>query len=114
MIKMTVRDWSSLDSMFQEAFGCSTHFCDTLPIREDKDRTLILRYDVPGFSKDDLEVQLDKDVLSIKGKKGHRKIDAAWKVKEALDAESINAKIEYGELVLTIVKGNKVRKIEVT
>lgn len=108
--------WDRFDKMFESAFGVDHLWCDRLPIQEvsEDGKTITLRYDVPGFSKDDLQITLENGMLNIKGKKGKRKINSSWKVKESIEADDVVAKVENGELILTITRKTKSSTIKIT
>ena len=90
---------------------------------------VVLVADVPGLTKEKLELDIEKDELTIKGAfeepngKGTKltseclygKYDRTFVIGETIDQEKISAKLENGVLIITLPKREKVkpRKIEI-
>lgn len=88
-----------------------------------------LRAEMPGVAKEDFEISIEGDELTIRGKRKH--VDAgltlvrggidnadyhrAFTLGDALDPDSVKAKLENGILTLTLSKKPEIlpRKIEV-
>jgi HSP20 family protein len=72
------------------------------------DQKLELYADVPGVKQEDLDIVVEKDVLTIKGeRKGTRfagTFERAFTLPKHVDAEKIQAKLENGVLTLTLPK----------
>jgi HSP20 family protein len=92
------------------------------------DNTLILLADMPGVSKEDLEVRVDQDTLTIQGKAKdlvpgepvYREFELTgffrqFEISDDIATDKINAELKYGVLSLTLPKAEKARekKIEV-
>jgi HSP20 family protein len=92
------------------------------------DNTLILLADMPGVSKEDLEVRVDQDTLTIQGKAKdlvpgepvYREFELTgffrqFEISDDIATDKINAELKYGVLSLTLSKAEKARekKIEV-
>lgn len=97
----------------------------------ESDRALVLQADVPGVKKDDVEINLDKDVLTISGRvaldeyEGLRPVYSEFGVGnfyrrfslgETIDQAAITADMNDGVLTVTLPKREKAqpRKITVT
>lgn len=99
---------------------------------EENDDSYMVRADLPGVSKEDIEVRLDNGVLSIsgekkveketgKGSKQHRTerfhgtFSRRFSLPSAIDADRVNADYKQGVLSLTIpkVEVEKSKKIDI-
>ena len=95
------------------------------------DQELVLMADVPGLSKENLEIHLDKDVLTLEGAMddsfgpGETELLREYRtgrylrrftLGELIDREGISAKLKNGELKLVLPKAKeaKPRRIEVS
>ncbi|MCX8071710.1 MAG: Hsp20/alpha crystallin family protein [Candidatus Binatia bacterium] len=89
---------------------------------------LVLVADLPGVGKDDLEVRVEEDVLTIRGTPRHAAPgEPVWRefelpnffrqfeLSEVIDQEKISADFKHGVLTLHLPKAEKAkpRKIEV-
>jgi HSP20 family protein len=99
--------------------------CD---IFHDKE-SVVLTLEMPGVSKENLDIKIDKDLLIIHGKRVINPVNGAYKIKEIRDCdfhqeytiddtinrEKIDAVIKNGIVTLTlgIKESEKPRKIEV-
>ena len=92
------------------------------------DNALMLLADMPGVSKEDLEVRVDQDTLTIQGKAKdlvpgepvYREFELTgffrqFEISDDIATDKINAELKYGVLSLTLPKAEKARekKIEV-
>jgi HSP20 family protein len=72
------------------------------------DQKLELHADVPGVKQEDLDIQVEKDVLTIKGeRKGQRlagTFSRAFTLPKHVDVEKIAASLKDGVLTLTLPK----------
>ena len=98
---------------------------------KETDKAFIITADVPGVDPKDIEVNMENDVLTIRGerkeekeeeKEGYKRIERVrgtfyrrFTLPDTADAEKISAKSKNGVLEITIPKQEKVqpRKIEV-
>ena len=92
-------------------------------------KEVTLRAEMPGIAKEDFDIHVEGDELSIRGKRRHVNsglklirggIDngdyyRAFTLGDALDADSVKAQLEGGILTLTLSKKPEIlpRKIEV-
>ena len=99
-------------------------------IQETKDR-FIIHADLPGIDPKDIEITVDKDVLTLKGKRqkqsevkeaNYRRVERvsgvfyrSFRLPAAIDAENIQAKGENGVLEITVnrLKAPEPRRINV-
>lgn len=103
------------------------HLPPPVDIYETSD-ALVMMVDLPGVSKDGLEVRVDDNVLTIRGKAVHvvpgeaiyREYDLAnffrqFELSEVIDQEKIIAELVHGVLTLRLPKAKKAkpRQIEV-
>ena len=120
------------DRISQRAFGRSSWpVRSALPmdgIRRDND--VVLRFDLPGVSQDDIEVNVDRGVLSVTAKRDEQKDDAdrpfvservtgtlrrRVHLGDAYDAGQVEAAYENGVLTVRVplAEQAKARKVEV-
>tara|TARA_Y100000588_G_C13907624_1_gene775698 strand:- start:55 stop:459 length:405 start_codon:yes stop_codon:yes gene_type:complete len=93
-------------------------------------QTYVLEVDLPGVAQESLDIDLEKNVLTIKGTRqaveyeGYRReyseygggrYERSFSLGEGVDQEGIEAELENGVLVVTLAKveGAVGRKIEV-
>ena len=93
------------------------------------DDSVVARFDVPGVAPDSIEVTVERDVLTVSGKRGVEAPEGSVVVSErprgaftrqvylgrALDAEHIGAHYDNGVLTVTIplAEKHRARRIEV-
>ena len=108
----------------------NAHWVPAVDVHENEEDYLI-EADVPGIQADDIEVTLERGVLTLKGErksersvedKGVRHVERSYgsfvrrfSLPDTADAENIDARVEQGVLRLTIKKKaeSKPRRIEV-
>jgi HSP20 family molecular chaperone IbpA len=97
-------------------------YAPPVDIYENKDEILIFA-DVPGVTQEELDIQLDKDQLTIEARRsattgGEQAFDykRTFVVPRGIDAEKIGANLQSGVLKLTLPKSAamKPRQIAVT
>jgi HSP20 family molecular chaperone IbpA len=72
----------------------------------------VVTLDVPGFNETNLNIELDNDVLTIKGETENRKYHRQYYTSQGI--EDIDAKIKDGVLTLTLKYPQRdVKRIEV-
>jgi len=84
--------------------------------------SLVLMADLPGVSKEDLDVRVDNDVLTIQGKSSHTAPGEAtyreyelvnffrqFELSERVDQEKIAAELKHGVLTLHLPKTERAR-----
>jgi len=101
-----------LDSFFDTATSERVHgFTPAVDVVED-DQKFELYADLPGVAQADLDIQIEKDTLTIKGerklaRKGERNVGAfsrAFTLPKHVDVEKIAATLKDGVLTLTLPK----------
>jgi len=121
---------SSFDDKFQTEMATQADWSPAVDILEKKDKYLI-HADVPGMKASDIEVTMEKGILSLKG---HREITEKengdnfsrmeritgsfyrrFSIPDAADSKQIEAKFKNGVLTITIPKGEelKPRRIQI-
>ncbi len=95
----------------------------------ENDQNLVLQADVPGVKKEDVEINLDQDVLTISGRvalddyNGLRPVYSEFNVGnffrrfslgETIDQSSITADMEEGVLTVTLPKKDKAQPRKIT
>ena len=92
------------------------NFNSNLGYTVQKNGTMIL--EVPGFSKEDLEIDIDENVMSIKGKKeilgNTYEIDKKFIINKIfVSDEPVTAKVENGLLIIDFKKSEKKKQTKV-
>lgn len=74
-----------------------------------------LKIEAAGFTKDELKIEVENRVVSIKGtsKKLNRTISKYFTAPKAINPSSVNAKFENGLLELTITKAESATKVKI-
>ncbi len=81
--------------------------------------SLVLLADMPGVSKEDLDVRIDNNVLTLRGKARHiapgEAVYREFELSEEVDQEKITAQLKHGVLTLRLpkVERAKPRQVEV-
>lgn len=75
----------------------------------------VITLDVPGIKKEDLDISLLDDVLTIEGKTGNRSVKYTYTGFRGYEVDSIAANLDLGVLVITVpikqAKKNEAKKI---
>jgi HSP20 family protein len=105
-------------------------FSPDFELKESKEG-YVIRGDVPGVSRDDLDISIDGNVLTVRGRREQEKREEgeqyflfereygsftrSFSLPEAADAEHCKAELEDGVLTLAMPRreGTKARKIEI-
>jgi HSP20 family protein len=84
---------------------------------DDSEKTYTLQLDVPGLSREQIEVTIEADVVRVASKPdASRSVKGAWRFPLEIDVAATTAKLENGVLTLTLGKKlpvNDVKTIEV-
>lgn len=109
-------DWDPFEDLKSDFFGM---FDDAVSYLND-DKDLVVELEVPGFNKDNLDIELANGVLSISGKRevktecyvGRKEVKKSYRVGDFQDA---SATVNDGILTVVIRTPDKeTKKIEVT
>ena len=122
---------NQLERIFNGApAGRSTDWMPPVDIHETND-AYVLEADLPGLKKEDIEVQVVEDRITLKGtrkreenaeSKGYRRYERAvgqfersFRIAGGVDASKVEAKFEHGVLTVTLPKPEeaKPRQIDV-
>ena len=127
--------WNALDRMFEDSYMMPTDQVRSWGLALDvaeNDNAYVVKASVPGVSPDDINVTLEKNVLTISGQTGADETinSEEYRLRERrygtfsrslrfpveVNAESIEANYEQGVLTLIVPKTEEVRpkKIAVT
>ncbi len=96
----------ALDRFLNDTFSS---FADSNVARsasvEDQEKTYLLTLDVPGVSREQLDIGIEGDVVRVSSKEdAARKVKAAWRFPLEIDVAASSAKLENGVLTLTLGK----------
>ena len=79
---------------------------------EDGDKAYSLQLDVPGLTREQLDIGIEGDVVRISSKAdAPRTVKAAWRFPLEIDTAASNAKLENGVLTLSLAKQIPVSKV---
>ena len=103
----------ALDSFLSDTLNNLSGARPTPPAKvEDGDTAYTLQLDVPGLSKEQLDIGIEGDVVRISSKAdAARSVKAAWRFPLEIDAAGSSAKLENG--VLTLSLGKKIPESKV-
>lgn len=130
---------SEMDRVFDDFFGLmparregsTTMWAPSVDISETADN-FIVRAELPGMKKEDIELEVENNVLSIRGERRFEKTDEgenyhfmersygsfyrSFTLPKNVDSETIGAEYKDGMLVVTIPKKEEVKpkKVEIT
>jgi HSP20 family protein len=113
-----------MDDVMHASLGTATNarsYAPEVDIRTSDDR-VVFSFDVPGVKKDDLEITLEKGVLTVKGSRQFEPTNAkerlvlgrsygtfsrSFSLPDHLDEDKLTAKLESGVLTIEIPKSEK-------
>ena len=121
-----------MDRLFNDAFkGLNSQSRESLMFSPEvdiyeRDNSVFIEMDIPGIKKDELEIKVEEDVLSIKGEKKlereekerdyHRyerysgAFQRIFRLPEYVKSDDVKAKYEDGVLKLELPKKEEVKK----
>lgn len=70
----------------------------------EKDGVVTYSLVLPGFKQSEVDVQLDKGLLTVKAESGTREVEQSLSVGSNIDSNRIGAKLENGILTVTLVR----------
>lgn len=82
---------------------------------DEKDGVTTLSLDLPGFKSADLDISLERGILTIKAKSARDEIDSSINVGVEIDPDKADAKLEDGVLTISLhqLESTKARKVPV-
>lgn len=122
-----VHEFRTLEEMFDRVFGQTPQPSTlTLPIDVlETPEALVVRTAVPGMKPEDIEIQVEKNVLTIRGETSHTeeaegtkfyrrevalgKFSRSVRLPENLNLEAVGAKFEHGMLTVTLPKAEEAK-----
>jgi HSP20 family protein len=106
---------SVIDRLIDDAFGNAFYSTSRHFDLDENDSQYSLTLELPGFKQSDVEVNLDKEVLSVTAKRGERTYHQSVTLPRGVDADKIEARLEHGLLQITLPKSEiaKPRKISI-
>lgn len=109
----TVSFFNSFDRLFDRSLTDAAIAAAPREAFHESENAWILRLDLPGFTKDDIALTLDNDILKLTGETPADrpfggKVERQWKLGENVDGPATTAHLENGVLELTIPKKPKV------
>lgn len=73
----------------------------------EKDSEFEITTELPGFEKEEIQIELVGNLLSVKADSAKRKVSKSYQLDSALDSEGITAKYKNGILTITVNKSQK-------
>ncbi len=103
MLSRVMKDIDEVFSSFNTIFDEMETFRKPISnIKYDEEKAeWVARIELPGIDKDDLEVTLSENTISIKAEKEDRKFRSTFKIGSNIDQDSISAELKDGLLTLT-------------
>jgi HSP20 family protein len=96
----------------------------------ENDQALLLKVELPGFSKDDVQVEIEHDVLTLKGERKRQSevkdeqylrmeraygaFQRTFKLPVVVDADKAEASFKDGILKLTLPKAGEAKSLLIT
>ncbi len=136
--EMMTRLQSEFDHTLRQVFGGKANnqsapimWTPNTDLRED-DNEIVIKMDLPGVKPDDVDIELTRDNLVVKGERRFEDIDKrkdyvrierqfgtfqrSWTIATAVQSDAIKAEFKDGVLTITIPKAEaaKPRKVQVT
>lgn len=109
------RGFRELDTLVEQAFDNDAFSLSRYFDLDETENGYSLVLELPGFKQQDLDVGVEKQVLSVKAKRGEREYSTAVTLPSDVDVEKIDAKLEDGLLIITLERNalSKPRKVTV-
>ncbi|WAC17930.1 Hsp20/alpha crystallin family protein [Luteolibacter sp. SL250] len=100
--------FSELDRFFNPGRALASHTTFPEAIHESPE-AWILRLDLPGFTKENVNLKVDNQTLSLAAETApenpfSRKVDRQWKLGTRIDTANIKATLDQGVLEITLPK----------
>lgn len=103
------------DRLFDHAFGNALFSTARHFDLDETEDAYILTLELPGFKQENLDINLERSVLTVSAKRDQRSYEQSVTIPEGVDSEKIEAKLEDGLLRITLPKAElaKPRKVVV-
>jgi HSP20 family protein len=98
------------NDFFNDAFDTILTRSKQIPSYTVENDELIMSFDVPGFSKKDLNISVEDCIIHIKGNTDTREISKTFRVGTEWDLSKTNATVESGVLNITVPKFEERKK----
>jgi len=110
----------AFQNLWQEPVNHTNLYNPAVDVYEDEDH-LYLKAELPGFTKDQIDLQIEKSVLTIKAKRKGSDEEAevsysrSFTLDDSIDTNNISAELKNGVLTLTLPRKeeSKPRQIEI-
>lgn len=103
-MKNLLTRWDPFEALLNNNIALTHPYRKTYDI-QDLDHEYVIRVDVPGVAKDDLQITWDRGYLSLQAKNTNRSYNASWSVSEKeVDLDRISAELENGVLTIKLPK----------
>jgi HSP20 family protein len=115
--------WTPMNILADEA-KCALGWMPAVDVRESDD-AYAFEVDVPGLTKEDIQVEVEADTLTIRGERKQEQTTArgackrterrfgrferAFQIGDGLDAEKIAARLDNGVLTVTLPKRDEAK-----
>lgn len=112
---LATRNQNRIQSLFDDNFF--SPLFDKVNNWKEDENNYYMNFDLPGFSKDDIELTIEKDMISLSAKnKNRREVQYMISSPAGIDTKGITANLENGVLSITLPKAEqaKPRQIQIT
>lgn len=99
-MKTDLLSWNKAFEDLDDFWGLSRK--STIREYEYDSQTKTLMVDMPGIRKEDITINVDKNLLTVEGKTGNRQYKNTYTIKYKFNEESITAKSLDGVLYISI------------
>jgi len=84
---------------------------------KDNGNSYSLKIDLPGFEKDEIEIDIIEDILNLKAKNAEDSKSFSFYIPSDINKEAVEASLKNGQLTITlpkIVKSTNTKKVRIT
>lgn len=101
-----------LDEVFTFPYGLVTDNAFVIDsIKTEKDGSAKITVVVPGYAKEDLDLQVSNNTLTLSSSDESKKFNRSWKLSEWVDLKNISAECKNGVLTVVLPVKQKTEKV---
>lgn len=101
MLPSIIQKPTLMDNFFDDFFKTTFNGMFDSGWKQDNDGNSVFEIEVPGFNKDNIDVEIDQGIITVKGETDTRKVFKRYQV--GINQE-VEASIKDGILSLTLIK----------
>lgn len=109
---------SLFDRVFEDTWDNTSNYLFKIPSnigiesKKNEDGSLSLSFDVPGINQEDLSIEIDKGILTVKGTRktdiSEVSLQKSYSISDQYETENISAELKNGILSLKLSKKEKI------